>query len=412
MNVLIVKSTVPFWGNRGTDVVSLNLAKLLSLDHRVSFLALAHSEHEYQRTPYLQGKTFEEIHIIPASNKTSIFHKLYYKILYIMKFFTILRSLEVSYNTPRSLKQALSKLTESNSYDIVIIEYWYCGILRSFVHGKAIPVLLIHDASFINNERHGSVERSMLKRIPIKLYHRFKKWEELKSISKFSNVLALSDADIQHIQKEEKKTGTLSFQKIPITMDELCQRAKKDQNDIIENSLYFIGSMNRFNNLDSVLFFFEEVYPYLQSSAVDVTFYIIGSCKASVRRKLEKFAPIQLVGIVDDLVKALSNYQICVAPLRIGSGIKIKILEAFALRKPVVTTSVGAEGIDFYEDHHQGVRDEPKSFAKEIEHLLRDVDYYNHVKEKQWQYAYENLTIQANRKKLQKIMNDLYRSNR
>jgi glycosyltransferase involved in cell wall biosynthesis len=87
-------------------------------------------------------------------------------------------------------------------------------------------------------------------------------------------------------------------------------------------------------------------------------------------------------------------------------------LEAFALRKPVVTTSVGAEGIDFYEDHHQGVRDEPKSFAKEIEHLLRDVDYYNHVKEKQWQYAYENLTIQANRKKLQKIINDLYRSNR
>jgi glycosyltransferase involved in cell wall biosynthesis len=107
----------------------------------------------------------------------------------------------------------------------------------------------------------------------------------------------------------------------------------------------------------------------------------------------------------------MKKYKICIVPLRVGSGIKIKILEAFIYGNPVVTTSVGAEGISFFNEHRDGVQDDPSSFAEEIVHLFRKDDYFNEVREKQYMFARKNLTLEANREKINRLLAKLTMSN-
>ncbi len=414
MNILMVKSTIPFVRRAGTDVISANIMKILSLDNCVTFLGLAHSKSELEQIKSFQGKGAPEIHAVLAPNKRSFVHRIFYKLLNAMKLIFLLRSLEVSYNTPASLKRALSRLTKANRYDLVIIEYWRCASLKKHVKGGAKVALLIHDAAFINDLRRLHTEKSLLRKTGMSLYYRFKKWEELRSISRFDSIFALSSADVQHIQGEGKGLESLSFQTLPLPFiegDHLDTRLHRSTS--LENSLYFIGSLDRFNNFDAVFYFLEEIYPHLRSSVKDVKVFLVGSCPPVVRKKLEKYEPVRLMGFLEDQDKELTRYRICIAPLRIGSGIKIKILEAFVLGKPVVTTSVGAEGISYYDDHTHGLCDQPENFAREIERLLTDEEYYKHVQESQRHYVDENLTFPVCRERMNRVIHRiLHRSER
>jgi glycosyltransferase involved in cell wall biosynthesis len=301
--------------------------------------------------------------------------------------------------------RALSEITEKKHYDLVIIEYWHNALLKSYVRKGARVVLLIHDAAYINDIRRLDVERNYLKKVILSIYFRFKRWEELRSIAKFHEVLALSSSDVSHIQKEKKRMSRTNFRTIPLTViDKGEMDSCGHRDELIENSLYFLGSLNRFNNLDAVYYFLEEIYPHLENLIGEVNFFVVGSYKTTVEKRLKKLAPVHFVGYIDNLVEDLGRYKVCIAPLRVGSGIKIKILEAFVLGKPVVTTSIGAEGIDFYSDHPEGIRDNPRGFAEEVTRLFREDNYYNHVKEKQNLYACKNLTLESNHGKIQDIM--------
>jgi glycosyltransferase involved in cell wall biosynthesis len=405
MKILLVKSVIPAGKRMGSDIVSYNLLRLLSLDHEVSFLGMAHSPEEVRDAGRL-GEFCEEVFIVPAPNKRSLFHRLYYKFLNLTKLIFLLRSQEVSYNSPSCLKRKLADVTDRGGYDLVIIEYWHCALLRSHVRGIATAVLLIHDAAFMRDRRRMLVENSCWKRAFMRIYFRLKRREELRSVECFKNVLALSAADIDHIRQEGgERTRGISFQKIPVSVAaDLEESACYAVSEEIPNSLYFIGSLDWFNNLDAVLFFLERVYPHFKGMHDGLELYVVGNCGPRVHKRLQGLGPVRFAGFVRDTAEGLKKYRVCIAPIRVGSGIKIKILEAFILGKPVVTTSIGAEGISFFDDHADGVRDDPAAFAGEVIRLLSDDSYYNQVKDRQLKYARENLTVEANRKRIQDII--------
>ena len=81
---------------------------------------------------------------------------------------------------------------------------------------------------------------------------------------------------------------------------------------------------------------------------------------------------VEVLGLVADIRQAMARAQVCVVPLRIGSGVRIKLLEMFAMGRAVVSTSVGAEGLGVTHDEHLLIADTPEQFAKEVVGLLRD----------------------------------------
>jgi len=397
MKILLVKSMIPAMKRAGTDVVTRNLLELLSMDHTVTFLGMGHSPVEVERVAALKD-ICAEARAILAPNKRSPFHRLYHKLLNTFRFIALGRSYESSYNAPKAFKRAITEVTGRERFDLVIIEYWHNASLKPWVRRGARAVLLIHDAAFVNNHRRLCVERNIWKKAILRPYFWLKKQEELQSIAKFDQVLALSSADVEHVRAADPRMGKIGFRTIPISMRGKADEIIRD-NDIVgrERSLYFMGSLERFNHMDAVTFFLDEIHPELERSSVDTRFFVVGRCRPHVQKRLKRIGPVEFVGFVEDPVSDLKPYGICVVPLRVGSGIKIKILEAFILGKPVVTTSVGAEGIDFFNQYPDCVRDDPREFAGEIERLLEDRNYFDQVREAQWKYAENNLTIQGNR---------------
>ena len=133
----------------------------------------------------------------------------------------------------------------------------------------------------------------------------------------------------------------------------------------LEYNLLFVGNLNYFPNRDAVLFFAQEILPILKTLLPQpVQLRIVGSGDSDELRKIEKEEDIELIGRVADVTEYYAKANLVIAPLRAGGGTRIKILEAFAHCVPVVSTSVGAAGIDAHTGAELLIADTPQDFAQ------------------------------------------------
>jgi glycosyltransferase involved in cell wall biosynthesis len=130
-----------------------------------------------------------------------------------------------------------------------------------------------------------------------------------------------------------------------------------------------MGSLAWAPNRDSFWWFYRSIVPHLVRLLPGVRIKIVGSGAASDILAL-RHPNVEVVGFVDDVRRALQTAQVCVVPLRAGSGIRIKMLEMFAMKKAVVSTTVGCEGLGVKDGTHLLVGDTPEEFARHVVTLL------------------------------------------
>lgn len=136
------------------------------------------------------------------------------------------------------------------------------------------------------------------------------------------------------------------------------------------------GGLDWYPNRDAVRFFATEILPLVRRERPAVRFVVAGrNPPARFRRELEAIPAVDLTGTVPDMRPILERSSVCVVPLRIGSGTRIKILEAAAMGKPVVSTRLGAEGLNFTEDREILLADDPAAFAGRVVRLLEDTAF-------------------------------------
>jgi len=140
-------------------------------------------------------------------------------------------------------------------------------------------------------------------------------------------------------------------------------------NGVREYMLTFLGSMDWAPNEDGILWFIKEIWPSLRKKYPHLKLQLVGRNPSNVIKAVTD-ERITVTGFVKDVAPYLQNTDIFIVPLRMGSGMRIKILEAMSLGLPIVTTTIGYEGIAAKPEIHLKVADNPTDFANQISILL------------------------------------------
>ena len=200
------------------------------------------------------------------------------------------------------------------------------------------------------------------------LFHIAKGYER-DALSRYKHVIALTEIDRKLLEE------FLGRKERIYTSPAVVNVSQGDAGDFVPctaGRLTFVGSESHTPNLDAVVWMCQEVIPRLRLRGEKFTFQVIGKWRSSYVKELCRLCPeMELMGYVDDL-RAFLKGSIAVVPIRIGSGMRMKILDAIAARCPFVTTAKGVEGIDLENGRECLMADDPDAFADAIIRLAGD----------------------------------------
>jgi glycosyltransferase involved in cell wall biosynthesis len=135
-------------------------------------------------------------------------------------------------------------------------------------------------------------------------------------------------------------------------------------------TLLFLGSFRHMPNVEALQWFLQEVFPRIRKEEPRARLVIVGS-DPPPRHSLRESEAIEMIGFVEDVREPLMRYSVFVCPILAGSGVRVKLLEAFAAGIPVVSTRMGAEGLADKDGDICALADDPGAFAAHVVHLLR-----------------------------------------
>lgn len=206
--------------------------------------------------------------------------------------------------------------------------------------------------------------------------YKFRNWIELQKLrryeektwKKINHIITVSEIDKNLLNA---RCSHPSITVIPNGVD--TEYYKMTDNYQEDNSIIFTGTFSHQPNLDALLFFYNEIFPKIKEKIKDIKFTAAGkNLPDNIKSEILKDKNIFITGYVDDIRPYIAQSKLFVAPIRIGSGTRLKILQAMAMNKCVISTTIGCEGIDVENDKSIIIRNNPTSFAEAVVELLRD----------------------------------------
>jgi len=184
----------------------------------------------------------------------------------------------------------------------------------------------------------------------------------------------------------ESLIGDIPVDVIPNIHEKIEHRKAFDET----SDLLFVGNFNHRPNIDAVHFFCKDILPLLQKRLPGIKTYIVGNNPPEEVRRYGSSRVI-VTGYVEDLAPYLKEARISISPLRYGAGMKGKVGEALSWGLPVVTTSIGAEGMGLVDGHDAMIADDPVEFSEKVARLYNDAGLWTilssngrHTVESQW----------------------------
>jgi glycosyltransferase involved in cell wall biosynthesis len=229
-----------------------------------------------------------------------------------------------------------------------------------------IPVFLNkHDITHEIMGRFLDYERNPLKRLYGRSEYAKVRRLEIDACTSSSAVLACSERDGREIRKLSPATRTYI---LPNVVDVWSYEPAYEDDG---RTVLYVGAMDWFPNRDAVDYFAEEILPRLRRKVPNLYFTVAGrNPSQKMRERYRGFPDVTFTGSVAEMRPIIANAAVCVVPLRIGSGTRLKILEAAAMGKAIVSTRLGAEGLEFVPGQEILLADEPEEFAAAVADLL------------------------------------------
>jgi glycosyltransferase involved in cell wall biosynthesis len=207
---------------------------------------------------------------------------------------------------------------------------------------------------------------------PVKLAYAWLQWRKLKAWEAYvcqrsTLITACSEADRRILQNLSPDVPTLVVPNI-VDVDSYSPSPQAENLSVL-----FQGGMDWYPNRDAVAFFISSILPRLRFLVPGVRFIVAGRNPAE--HFLQRFLgvpDVEFTGTIPDMRVEMAKAAVCAVPLRIGSGTRLKILEAAAMGKAIVSTSIGAEGLTFVDAEDIVIADDPGAFAEALVRLLTD----------------------------------------
>jgi sugar transferase (PEP-CTERM/EpsH1 system associated) len=239
-------------------------------------------------------------------------------------------------------------------------------------------VLFTHNVEAEIWRRHAETARGRLRqRLYAQQFQRMIRFEG-RTLARFDRVLAVSDVDRDTLQRLYPRQLSAPVSVVPTGVD-VEYFTPKPLVPANARHIVFTGSMDWLPNEDGVVYFCRDVLPRIRQAEPDVTFTIVGRSPTPAVRRLAQEEGVEVTGRVADVRPYLAKAAVYVVPLRIGGGTRLKIFEAMAAGKAIVSTTVGAEGLPTTDGQHLLLADSPEAFASTVIGLLRDDNRREHL---------------------------------
>ena len=351
MRILQICSKPPYPEKDGYALAVNHISKaIISKGHSLKVIAISTPKHHAKDVPqeYLEKTEFEHLFTDTSVRLIPAFLNLFST---------------TSYNTNRfysdEFAKLLKQLLKKNNFDIVLFEGLFVCPYLDVVKENSNAKLVLRSHNVESDIWKGitNQEKNLIKKLYLNLLQkRLLNYE--KSIAQRMDAIAcISDKDAAWMQTQTDK----SISVIPFAINTVNQEVGIEN----ENTVFHIGSMDWQANLDGINWFLSEVFPLINEKKEEVVLHLAGSKMPNYFNNIAN-ENIIIDGEVENAKTFMQKHNLMIVPLLNGSGIRIKILEAMAMGKTIISTSIGASGIHYEDKKNILIADTAVQFVDQI----------------------------------------------
>lgn len=368
LRVLFVSPMVPSPPRSGAQARTHGLLTALSKRHDLTAVVLYDDDEipygsEAAMRAYCRAVTF-----VANPNKSTGWKR---RLLQIKSWLSPRSYQSLLFDVPK-LRAVVAHALDNERFDVVFVNFPFLAndVLEQVRTAASNPVLVIdsHDVSYHLAQQIAESGVNFGQRLHARFNWRKLAHEELAAYAAANGVGVCSTADQERIAEDAPPATTAV---IPNAADVDYFRPRDTDPSPDDRTVLYFGLLSTVPNSDGVLYFLNDVWPLICKEKPDTRFVVVGA--EPTRALLSQASPsVEVVGPVDDLRPYLSAASVVVVPLRLGSGTRLKILETWAMARPVVSTELGAEGLRGVPGEHLLVADSPSDFASAVLSVLND----------------------------------------
>ena len=382
MRILIISTQLPYPLTEGANIRIFNLIKQLSKDHEIHLASFIKSpkelDHAQSLQPYCKKVKLIEMNRSPLKRLWQIGISSIISKPYLVKI-----------NELKEMQNAVNEL--AREVDAVQAEFPYGG--QYIENVKCKRVLDEHNVESEILRNQFRYERNICRKASSFLQYLKMLNFEKKLCSKMDIILATSEEDKHILERSNEKVFV-----VPNGIESTIEQAEDRGNKVVT----YTGVMSYRANVDAMLFFCKNMWPLVKREEADAKLVIVGKNPTKEIMGLAS-DDVMVTGEVRDIREYIRQTSVFVAPLRIGSGTRIKILEAMAHGKPVVSTKLGCMGLDVEQGKNIYIADDPQEFANYVTRLLREKDERIRIAKNSLELVKEKYTWDVISKKLEEV---------
>ena len=384
MNILILNKDLPVFPG-WISVEYLHTINLAHLAEQVGLVSMAHTAEQagkikalsdegvrlfLWRSPFIDGSPLTAAQ--PISSLRLSLRKMYHWVRAGLK--RPQDTLVEDYSFRNLAPSLLNALSETEWQTLIVVQSSAARWI-DYTPKSLVSVLVMHDIRALVYERRARMERSLFRRLSYTLearkYYRFERYY----CQKYELIVTVSENDADWVRQHYAPKQVVA---VPLPLDsQYFAPLAVDTTAVSAPRIVFTGTMNYPPNIDAVCYFAYDIFPHILKEVPNAEFWIVGRDPGAEVLELAELPGVRITGAVSDIREYMAAATVIVVPLRFGSGMRTKILEAWAMQKCVVSSTIGAEGLDYTDGENLLIADEALTFARQIvtaiqEEALRD----------------------------------------
>ncbi len=369
MRILIVTDSLPYPPFSGDRIRVYSLVKRIARKHRVLMATFVESPEQVAGVRYLK-EFCERVEVVEMRRHRQLTH-----LPGLIGCALVGKPFEHKFYYYEELAKKIRDLVSTLDVSIVQFEKeWMAQYLNVLPRSATCKtVFMSHNYTAAQYDSICRIEQRLVPRIRAWIYSRMERSWERRFLRRFDRCLTVSELDRSEYLRVDP---LLRIDVVPNGVDTRVYQPLPF--DSISPTLLFVGNLGYPPSADAALYFCNEILPRVRSLVDGVEVWIVGRNPIPELLRLDGES-IHVTGQVADVTPYYRRSSVCVVPLRAGGGTRLKILESMALGRPVVSTTMGCEGLDVVGGEHLLVGDDPERFAEQTVRLLKDRTLYQRI---------------------------------